>query len=336
MKRVLLGLCALFCGSMPAAASEYAADFLSLGTGAAAAGQGGAYSTSKAGATSFYWNPALILDEGRVKLYAETVSLFDGLSQYQTAALQLRLRKHWALSLGAQMQLDDDIPRYAELPGGRDFRDRDDRSSGTPQGSFEASSRAISVGLSREFWFDVIMGTGLVPNVLPARLAFGGSLRMIDQTLDDVNASGSGGDLGAKLILNGPVELGGPSPKELVLALSLQNLFSQDLEWDTGTKDPLDLNVKTGVSWKDGIGKWPLAYRLALDHDTAWDGVWHLGGELFLGDWVVLRAGGEGSKLDDVEGSSGAGLRWRSLRVDYAFRPHDLGAIHRVSFEVGF
>lgn len=330
----LLGLLAL----RPASAVEamYTADFLTLGTGAAAAAQGGAWGTSKASATSFYWNPALVLDDRPFKFYAESLPLFDGLSTLQTAAAQLRLRSHWALSLGAQIQLDDGIPRYGSLATDRDIRNPADRSSGIATGVFESSSSAITAGLSREFWFDVMLGSGLVRNVLPARLAVGTSWRVINQELDDVAASASGLDLGVKLIIQEPVEKGAPGRKELVLALALQNLYSQDLEWDTGHSEDLELNVKSGIAWRDRLDGLPVGYRLALERDSAWDGTWHLGGELGLVDALFLRAGLQGAKLSGMDGSMGAGIQWKWVQVDYAFLSHDLGGSHRVSLELGF
>ena len=334
---LLLGLATLLgCGTARAADPWYTADFLTLGTGAAAAAQGGAWGTSKASATSFYWNPALVLDERPIKLYAENVSLFDGLSTLQTAAAQLRLREHWALSLGMQLQMDDGIPRYGDLLPGRDLRNPDDRSTGDPLGTFKSSSSALTAGISREFWFDVLMGSGLVRNVLPSRLAVGASWRVINQDLDDVAASASGMDLGVKMIIQGPASGGRPSPKELILALSLQNIYSQDLEWDTGRAEALALNVKSGIAWRDRLASLPVGYRLALEKDSAWEGQWHLGSELDLFQSLFLRGGLQGEKLSSLDGTMGAGVRWKGVNVDYAFLAHDLGASHRVSLELDF
>lgn len=332
-----LGLAALVAlKPAPAADAMYTADFLTLGTGAAAAGQGGAWGTSKATATSFYWNPALVLDERPFKFYAETVPLFDGLSTLQTAAAQLRLRTHWALSLGVQMQLDDAIPRYGDLATDRDIRNPADRSSGVAEGSFDSFSSGITAGVSREFWFDVLMGSGLVRNVLPARLAVGASWRVVNQELDDVAASASGLDVGVKMLIRGPIEGSKPSGKELVLALSLQNLYSQDLEWDTGRQEGLELNVKSGIAWQDRLAAFPVGYRVALERDSAWDGMWHLGGELGLLESLFLRAGAQGVEFTELEATMGAGVRWKGVQVDYAFLGHELGGSHRVGLEVGF
>jgi hypothetical protein len=337
LRLLLTGLgCLLLLRTAAAVEAMYTADFLTLGTGAAAAAQGGAWGTSKASATSFYWNPALVLDDRAIKLYAESVPLFDGLSTLQTAAAQVRLRTHWALSLGLQMQLDDGIPRYGSLATDRDIRNPADRSTGQPNGSFESISSGYTAGVSREFWFDVLMGSGLVRNVLPARLAVGASWRVINQELDDVAASASGLDLGVKLIIQEPVEKGTRPGKELILALALQNLYSQDLEWDTGRSESLELNVKSGVAWHDQFHDLPLDYRLALERDSGWDGTWHLGGELGLFETLYLRAGTQGEKLSSMDGTVGAGVQWRWVQVDYAFLAHDLGGSHRVSLEFGF
>jgi hypothetical protein len=322
-----------------AAAGEYAADFIHLGTGADAAGMAGAWSTSKAGATSFYWNPALVLDDLPLKVYVEGVQLFDGLSSYQTAAAQLRLRQHWALSAGVQAQLVDDIPRYAALADGRDLNDPDQRSDGGVAGNaFEGRSLATTIGLSREFWFDILLGGGLVRNRLPARLAVGGAWRLIRETLDEASASGSGMDLGLKLLLAEPPTASGPGRRELVLALARQNLLSQDLGWDTpsGHEDPLPGNTRVGISFRSQLRRAPLAWRLALEHETVYDGLWRFGGEAELARLVVLRGGLASPGFGELRPSFGAGLHLRHALVNYAFSAHELGASHRVALELRF
>lgn len=319
-----------------ALAGEYAADFIHSGTGADAAGMAGAWSTSKAGATSFYWNPALVLDDQRFKFYAEGVRLFDGLSSYQTAAAQLRLREHWALSLGGQLQMIDDIPRYAALAEGRDLNDPSQRSPGEASGAFDSRSLATTIGVSREFWFDILMGSGLIRNSLPARLAFGASWRLIREDLDDAGASGSGMDLGFKFLIMEPSSVSGPGRKELVFAFARQNVLGSDMGWDTasGHEDPLPMNSRVGLSYGDRFSRLPLAWRAALEHDSAYEGLWRLGGEATLFERVVLRAGLASPGFGDVRPSLGAGIRVRNALVNYAFSAHELGATHRVALEL--
>lgn len=320
----------------PARAGEYAAESVTLGTGADAAGMAGAWSTSKAGATSFYWNPALVLDDQPVKLYIEGVRLFDGLSSYQTAAAQLRLREHWALSLGGQLQLIDDIPRYAALADGRDLEDPAQRSDGLAAGRFESRSLATTIGISREFWFDVLLGGGLVRNSLPARLAVGASWRLLREDLDDAGATGSGLDLGFKLLFAEPAGRSGPGRKELVFAFARQNLLGSDLTWDTasGHADPLPMNTRVGLGFGDGFRRLPLVWRLALEHDSAYEGLWRFGGEGTLFGLVTLRGGLASPGFGDVRPSLGAGLKLRNALVNYAFSAHELGASHRVAIEL--
>ncbi len=339
MKRGLTALLVLFLLGARAGASEYAADFIHLGTGAAAAAMGGAWGTSKAGATSFYWNPALVLDDQPYKLYVESVTLFDGLSSYQSAACQLRLREHWALSAGAQYQLVSDIPRYDELGPGRDLSDPEQRSDGGVSGApFESSSLATTVSLSREFWFDVFLGSQLMRNRLPSRLALGASLRMVNQTLDGFTGSGTGLDLGFKLIIGGALTAGELPPQEILLAVSRQNLLSRDISWDTpsGHGDPVPANTKVGLSWYDEFDLYPVSYRIALEKDSAYEGPWHLGLESAILERFTLRTGLAGASLTDAVASFGAGLRLRHLLVDYAYVTHDLGASHRVGLELRF
>ncbi len=317
-----------------AEAGEYAADFIHLGTGAEGAAMGGAFSTSKASATSFYWNPALVLDEQSIKLYGETVNLFDGLAAYHTGALQVRLREHWALSAGAQIQMIDEIPRYGELGSDRDLNNPEDRSTGEAEGYFDSQALAATVGLSREFWFDVMLGQGIRRNRLPARLAVGTAWRMVNQDLDDASASGSGMDLGVKLMIRLPRAKNPGYQREIVFAVCRQNLISQDLEWDTASahSDPLPGNSRVGLSYKDAFPTLYLDWRAALEFASAYEGTWHLGGEVGYHNLIFLRAGLQGQKLD--ESTFGAGLRFRHLLVNYAYVGHDLGTSHRVGLEL--
>jgi hypothetical protein len=329
---------ALALAATPLWAGEYAADFIHLGTGADAAGMAGAWSTSKAGATSFFWNPALVVDGQPLKLYAEGVSLFDGLSAYQSAALQWKVRERWILSGGVQANLVTDIPRYAALAAGRDLGNPDDRSTGQAEGFFDSRSSAVTVGLSREFWFDILMGHGLLRNRLPARLAVGGSLRLVQEELDDASASGSGLDAGLKLVVGSPAAPGERSPKELVAAVALHNTASRDLAWDTpsGHEDPLPEGWRAGVSWKDGFRRVPVGWRVALEYDDLYDGTWHLGTEWDFRRRLFLRGGVATPDFGEAQPALGAGIALRNALVNYAFTRHELGGSHRVSLELRY
>lgn len=317
-------------------AGEYAADFVQLGTGADAAGMAGAWSTSKSGATSFFWNPALVLDDQPLKAYVESVNLFGGLSSYQSAALQWRVRERWALSAGAQLNTVTDIPRYQALAPGRDLSNPDDRSDGQASGpSFESKSTALTVGLSREFWFDMLMGQGLVRNRLPARLALGGSLRLVRENLDEIGASGNGLDLGFKLLIGESMQAGVRGRRELVVAVARQNLISQDLAWDTPSShaDPLPAATRAGVSWQDEFRRLRLGWRGALEYDDLYRGTWRLGAELDLRQQLFLRGGVAMPDYGEAQLAMGTGIRLRHALVNYAFTTHELGGSHRVSLE---
>lgn len=322
-------------GTTPLLAGEYAADFVHLGTGADAAGMAGAWSTSKSGATSFFWNPALVLDEQPFKAYLEGVSLFDGLSTYQSAAVQMRVRERWALSAGAQANLVTDIPRYAALAGDRDLSNPDDRSDGVADGVFDSRSTALTLGLSREFWFDVMMGQGLMRNRLPARLALGTSLRLVSEGLDDASASGNGVDVGFKLMLAEPVHAGPRGRRELVLSVARHNALAQDLTWDTAGEhaDPLPGATRAGLSWQDEFRRLSLGWRVAAEYETLYGGTWRFGTEWDLRQALFLRGGVSTPDFGDASLAMGAGLRLRHALVNYAFTSHELGPSHRVSVE---
>jgi hypothetical protein len=332
-------LCLLLLCPAGLKASEYAADFIHLGTGADAAGMAGAWSTSKSYATSFFWNPALVVDDQPLKVYAEGVSLFDGLSSYQSAALQWQVRERWALSAGAQVNLVTDIPRYAALADGRDPSNPDDRSNGTSSGSaFDSRSTALTVGLSREFWFDILLGQGLLRNRLPARLAVGSSLRLVRENLDEVGASGTGVDLGIKLMVAEPARVGERSRREFVLAVARHNLVAQDLDWDTpsGQQDALPGGLRAGLSYQDELRRLALGWRVALEYDDLYDGTWHLGTEWDLRRVLILRGGVAAPDFGEAQLSLGAGFHLRHAQVNYAFTQHELGGSHRVSLELRY
>jgi hypothetical protein len=336
---ILVALALLTRAAAPVAveAGEYAADFIHLGSGADAAGMAGAWSTSKSCATSFFWNPALVLDDQPFKAYVEGVSLFGGLSTYQSAALQARVREHWALSAGAQANLITDIPRYAALAAGRDLSNPDERATGGTDGApFDSRSTALTVGLSREFWFDMMLGQGIVRNRLPARLALGGALRLINEELDAAGASGNGLDLGFKLMISQAAGAAAPGRKELVLAVARQNLISKDLAWDTpsGHADPLPAATRAGLSWQDELRRLGLGWRVALEYDNLYQGTWRLGSEVDLRRQLILRGGLAMPDFGKVQPAVGAGIHIRHALVNYAFSLHELGGSHRVSLEL--
>ncbi len=314
-------------------AAEYAADFLYLGVGARSAGMGGACATSTEGPESCYWNAAVDYRTGN-GLMAEQAFQFGGLSSWQTLFGKLAIGPSTGISAGVILNRIDDLQRYNSLPAGRDLTQPEHRSDFIPLGNFSASSLAGLINVARRTDFNLIMRTGLLPTALPASFQYGLNLKFISERIDDNTGSAMTSDVGFRLIINGPTVNKILSRRRIVMVLNLQNALGGSQKWDTpaNTSEQLHRNFRLGFAWEGKFTGRITGLRLAAERDSYSNDVLHLGGEMELQELLLLRCGGDGTRLSRLTPSFGVGIRFRNLQADYAFRQHpDLDKTHRLS-----
>jgi hypothetical protein len=172
---------------------------------------------------------------------------------------------------------------------------------------------------------------------------FGGSLKVIRQSIGDFSSIGIGLDLG---LLRPRIW------RRLDFGLKLQDLTTTYLSWSTGQNEVISPAIVPGLAYHFPLPSWNARFLLATslenrfenrrDHDQYSSGAWsanlHLGGEIAFNERVFLRGGFDGG-WDDESLTAGAGFIVRPLTIDYAYagRHQDFDEVtHRISLTVGF
>ncbi|MCX6844501.1 MAG: PorV/PorQ family protein [candidate division WOR-3 bacterium] len=270
-------------GNSAFAVGETGAQFLKMGVGARACAMGEAFAAVADDASAIYWNPAGLRKLERTEVLGmQNFWLLDMSYQYVAAVVPSRLG---TFGVAAAYSSSGKIPRY------EGFR---------KVGEYSAYDAAGTIGYANHV----------------ARLNYGASLKLIQQAIDTVSATGFAADLGllydlGMLSAGVAVQNIGPSIKFIEKA------------------DPLPLNVKAGLAAKVG----PVV--LVVDANKARDNGFRLnvGAEGVVLGLLALRAGYNTANSF----TAGGGVTWKMVSVDYAFVPYkEIDATHRISARVRF
>ena len=277
-----------------------AAQFLKLGSGARAAGMGEAYSAVCSDAGAVYWNPgALSSLSGASGTFTHT-DLFGALS-YEYLGYAQSLNDIGTVALGVQYLSAGSIPETD--PGGFETGD-----------NMTPAHLAVSLAYSRKIGG---FGIGAAAKYIKSRLAESASTLAADA-----------GVLSPGLI-NG----------KLRLAFVVQNAGS-GLKYGQRS-DPLPLNLKLG-----GAFYFSDKFVLGFDVNSPRDNRIYAGaGAEYVFKYSAVsfaaRLGYNTRSAGDSDGmtgvSTGLGVMFRSLALDYAFVPFgSLGGAHRISLNFKF
>jgi len=153
-------------------------------------------------------------------------------------------------------------------------------------------------------------------------ISVGANFKYLNKTLGDLSTSTGSFDLG--FLAN--------YRKFIFVGINLQDILGGELKLgSSGEKVPF--NFKGGISVRHRFEK--IGLILAMDGDKTKDAKtrFHFGGEICYNDIACLRGG-----YDRTEITLGAGLRYKMISFDYAYRAHsELGGVHRwgISFHFG-
>lgn len=279
-----------------------AADFLRIGWGARAAAMSDAFTAVSRGAEATYWNPA-----GLAAMDSPTQISLGHLSWYQGASVE-----HGA----AAFRMSDRFSAGAAL-------------TFLSYGSIDGYGRDGVANGSNVTAFDWALGLSGAVSLSDA-LAVGASARFVNQRLDDLSAEAVGFDLGLGLDLGW-----------IRLAAVAANLGS-DLDFDGfRASQPAMLRLAGAIR---PIGE-DFLTSLELRQDFSGSSSLRHGAELAFDDTYFLRGGYSLFPGDDARGlvqqtAIGAGLRWGSTEIDYAYGTADRfseESVHRltVRFSLG-
>jgi len=295
---ILSGLC--FGAFTSGDAGTSAAQFLTMGVGARAAGMGEAFAGMADDSTAIYWNPAgLNRIEGK-SLSLMNAAWFEGIS-YDWASYAQKIENIGTFGIGVQYLSYGAITKTDD--------------TGLDIGSFSPTDLAVSLSYAREF----------------SRLNLGMNIKYISSTITK-SASAGAIDIGAmyplmdeKLWLGAAVQNIGIGAEmqfidkadPLPMNIKVGGAFALRPNWKIAldVNAPIDNNVNVGAGTEYGYeinDKMSAAGRLGYNTTP-----------------------GDTGGLNGV--SAGAGFTYLNYCIDYAFVPYgDLGNTQRISLSVKF
>jgi hypothetical protein len=324
----------------PAGATKYAGEFLKIQVGARALGMGGAFTAVADDATAPYWNPAGMVYLPYREVIPQHQEKFGSLANHDYLGgvwpLGGTAGHNAALGVGLLRFAVDDIPitpRPGALRPGIDFLDYGlDNDPTTPDegqadGAWEPGERLL---LDPE---DLYMASSSDMAMILSyarqrgeRLAFGGSLKFVRQSIPDtlpgqhVTSFGAGLDAGVLFMPSDAVTLGA----------AMHDITTTYLSWSNGTRELIAPTLDTGAACTfHPADRHALTWAL----DLAWgfenrkaDAQLSLGGvtmdvrtglEYWYRNLLAVRTG---VNVKDL--AFGAGLRYKQVGVDYAAQLH--------------
>ncbi len=316
-------------------AGKYAAEFLRIGIGSRALGMGGAFVAIADDGSACYWNPAGLGNLSKHQMLFSHVQMFDNLAHHNFANLSLKVGSNIGLGISWIRLAVDDIPRYSDLKGTKyeRFMNPNLRSTGLPEGYFGDIEDAFFISFGKGIDFDLELGSGLMPTLIPARLSFGVSYKYISQKLDTAEGKGQGLDIGVKLSFVGLVSNESAQQRNLSFGINIQDISGTTVVWNTAnqTKDELPLNLLIGMSYAERLPWLDSQIMISLGRENSYESSNHLGGEINIRNGFSLRAG-----IQNKDFTAGAGFKIFGLHLDYAFVSFELGNSHRISGAVEF
>ncbi|MGB2981353.1 MAG: PorV/PorQ family protein [Candidatus Zixiibacteriota bacterium] len=282
-------------------AGTRSAQFLKLGVGGRAVAMGGAFVGVADDATAIYWNPAGLASVNATELSFMHLSWLQDVS-YEYFALAQPIKK-WAVFGWSMSYL------HMDKLQGRDQQ-------GEPTSDFTASDMAITFALGRK---------------IKNNLFLGGSIRNIEEKLEDRSAYGLTFDFGC--LYHTPVE-------NLFLGGVIQNWGGEVTFVQESFRLPTIF--KLGASYRRMLAGNPMNLAVDVYSPTDNQTCLHSGIEYVYKNTIAGRIGYKnGSDLGDTAGFSfGLGLmttKSQTYRIDYAFVPQGgLGNSHTFSLSISF
>ncbi|OIO76269.1 MAG: hypothetical protein AUJ85_00910 [Elusimicrobia bacterium CG1_02_37_114] len=268
------------------------AQFLKIGPSARSLGMAGAFSAVADATDSTYYNPAGLVNVNRMEVSATYLQYFQDVSYGFISG---------AKPLGEKAAVGAAITYLSVASIEKRAGD-----TAIPDSTFGAMDQALTISYARK---EVIK-----------KLAVGGNIKLLSQSIDTKSASSFAIDVGGLYSLK----------DNLSLALNVQNIGS-GVKFDKET-DPLPMNLKLGVAYRPND-----KLLVAGDIDQyVTDQILYvaIGAEYQIIKILTLRAGykyGYDTSLGTVF-SIGLGVNLSDFGLDYAFVPMgDLGSTSRIT-----
>lgn len=270
--------------------------FLKIGPGARAISLGGAYAAVVKDPTAVYWNPAAVVYSHGIDFNFNHLMLMEDI-RYEFFALSTGDGKQ-GIGVGMGGVFYGDMELRGETP------------SEDPLGTFNAYSFLLKLSYGRNF------GGGFVA---------GASVSGILERIYTYSTNAYTFDVGLLYHL--------PVLRPLALSMNMSNLGPKLIYSNETFRLPLTGRVGAAYAAKRGKVNVTLATDISKSIDSPL--TTGVGVETALW-WFALRAGYRFNDENVISFSSGFGVRYRFLRIDYSLSPYsmDLGGKHCFSLNV--
>jgi hypothetical protein len=311
--------------------TKYGGAFLELGIGPRALALGSAYVAQADDGSGFYWNPAGTAFLSRPQVSAMYADLFNSLENHSYASVALPIFGNTVISASWIRLAVENIPLYDDINLSRFERDQRYANSSTDgltapsSGSFNFTNNAYYITISKLTRWNVDLGWHYFE--LPLDFGYGINFKMINMNLYDKSGSGLGLDGGIRLNMGLNDLFADDDFGYFSIGLGVYDVFNTSITWDTDSKqkDEIERMWRYGFALMQPLNFMNSQLFILYDLDTKYSGSWHMGAELLYESLFALRFGSNRGQF-----TTGAGLAYWKIKLDYAYQHHDLGNTHRV------
>lgn len=325
----------LISSSLVLAEGRYAGSSLELGAGARPLALAGAAAAMTGSSETFYYNAASIAFVERPVvhlMYAPTFgSIRDPLASYNLMGLSYPLPGGGTVAFNWSRYSVDDIPIYPELRG-KSFSERNNdpslRPDGTASGTFKDVEDVYYFSFARKFV--LVFPLGWLYLDMPIEIPVGVNFKLFRQSLYKNNASGMGVDLGSMIRVDVGKFFDRRSLGNLAFGLSFADLTQTNIIWDTKQEDHIRRTFIYGLSYEQKLVFIDAQINIFWTRYKKYERKNFVGAELTY-KGLAVRIGQNGNGL-----TTGAGLSFWHMKVDYAFGATGFEHVHRLSCALSF
>ncbi|HPG38643.1 MAG TPA: hypothetical protein PLP19_12390 [bacterium] len=330
--KVLLISSVMFYAHTGFAGGKYAGSSMELGIGARPLALGGAAAAMYGSAELFHYNPASLtfVEKPTLSLmYAPSFqSITDPLANYNYAGIALPLPGGGTIALNWTRFSVDDIPIYPD-PKGSSFAERNSdknlQMDGVALGYFEDVEDVYYFSFAKAIKSTIPLGWLYMD--MPFEIPFGMNFKMIRQKLYNAQATGMGIDIGTMIKLNLGHVFDKRNMGDLAFGVSSTDVNSTAIIWNTAakTEDHIQRAVLYGLYYQQKLGFSDARVNLYWTRYKKYD-VYSIYSAEFLIKGLAIRVG-----KNEFGITTGAGIQFWRLMVDYAFVSNQLDDVHRLS-----
>ena len=316
--------------------TKYGGAFLELGVGPKALALGSANVALADDGYGIYWNPGGLAFTSQLQVSLMYANLFNSLESHSYASVSTPILGGAVVSLAWIRLSIDNIP-FLDDPdlynSTIDQRLADPGRQLTTESpfSFNNTNDAFYLTFSKLSRWEADLGWQYFE--LPIDIGYGVNFKLIDISLYDKSASGVGIDGGVKFRMGLDDLLNDEAYGKLSLGLCIQDIFNTKISWDTDSKqqDPIERNWRYGFAYIQPLNFIRSQLTMVYDINSKYEGSGHFGFDFEFKSLFALRIGSNSGNF-----TTGAGLSYWNVHIDYAYQSHDLGNSHRVGLSVRF